>query len=38
VTSPVARALIGKQVEDQVQVAVPAGRREYEVREIRLEP
>lgn len=37
VTSPVARALIGKQVEDQVQVAVPAGRREYEVREIRLE-
>jgi transcription elongation factor GreA len=38
VTSPVARALIGKQVEDQVQVVVPAGRREYEVREIRLEP
>jgi transcription elongation factor GreA len=38
VTSPVARALIGKAVEDQVKVVVPAGRREYEVREIRFEP
>lgn len=38
VKSPVARALIGKAVEDQVQVVVPAGRREYEVREIRFEP
>ncbi len=36
VTSPVARALIGKQVDDQVDVVVPAGRRSYEVREIRL--
>ncbi len=35
VTSPVARALIGKQVDDQVDVAVPAGSRSYEVREIR---
>ena len=35
VTSPVARALIGKEVEDQVEVSVPAGRRSYEVREIR---
>ncbi len=35
VSSPVARALIGKQVEDQVQVVVPAGSRSYEVREIR---
>jgi transcription elongation factor GreA len=37
VTSPVARALIGKAVEDQVKVAVPAGNREYEVREIRFD-
>ncbi len=37
VTSPVARALIGKAVEDQVKVTVPAGNREYEVREIRFE-
>ena len=35
VTSPVARALIGKEVDDHVDVAVPAGRRSYEVREIR---
>jgi len=38
VTSPVARALIGKEVEDQVRVAVPAGKREYEIREIRFDP
>ena len=37
VTSPVARALIGKEVEDQVQVVVPAGKREYEIREIRFD-
>ena len=37
VTSPVARALIGKRVEDEVQVAVPAGRRQYEVRDIRFD-
>ncbi|MEX2204849.1 MAG: transcription elongation factor GreA [Myxococcota bacterium] len=35
VTSPVARALIGKGVDDQVNVVVPAGSRSYEVREIR---
>lgn len=35
VTSPVARALIGKEVDDQVDVLVPAGSRSYEVREIR---
>ena len=35
VTSPVARALIGKEVDDQVNVVVPAGSRSYEVREIR---
>jgi transcription elongation factor GreA len=38
VTSPVARALIGKTVDDQVKVVVPAGNREYEVREIRFDP
>lgn len=37
VTSPVARALIGKAVEDQVKVNVPAGQREYEVRQIRFD-
>jgi len=35
VTSPVARALIGKEVDDHVEVVVPAGNRSYEVREIR---
>jgi transcription elongation factor GreA len=33
--SPVARALIGKEVEDEVSVRVPAGTKEYEIREIR---
>ena len=37
VTSPVARALIGKRVEDQVRVVVPKGKREYEVRKIRFD-
>lgn len=37
VTSPVARALLGKQVDDSVSVSVPAGTREYEVRQIRFE-
>jgi transcription elongation factor GreA len=37
VSSPVGRALIGKRVEDQVEVAVPKGKREYEVRQIRLD-
>lgn len=37
VTSPVARALIGKEVDDQVQVVVPAGKREYEIRKIRFD-
>lgn len=35
VTSPVGRALIGKEVDDEVSVSVPAGTRVYEVREIR---
>ena len=34
VTSPVARALIGKEVGDSVEVRVPAGTREYEVRRV----
>lgn len=35
VTSPVGRALIGKQPDDEVVVNVPSGRRAYEVREIK---
>ncbi len=34
VTSPVARALLGREVDDTATVTVPAGTREYEVREI----
>jgi transcription elongation factor GreA len=37
VSSPVARALIGKRIEDQVKVVVPKGKREYEVRNIRFD-
>ena len=35
VQSPVGRALIGKSVDDEVVVRVPAGTKQYEVREIR---
>ena len=35
VTSPVGRALIGRRPDEEVTVRVPAGTREYEVREIR---
>jgi transcription elongation factor GreA len=35
VTSPVARALIGKLVGDTVKVQAPGGPREYEVDEVR---
>ncbi len=35
VTSPVARALLGKVVGDVVTVRVPRGTREFEVLEIR---
>lgn len=35
VTSPVGRALIGKEPDDEVTVHVPAGTKTYEVREIR---
>ena len=37
VTSPVARALIGKEVEDEVRVSVPKGTREFEILEICIE-
>ncbi|HEB91837.1 MAG TPA: transcription elongation factor GreA [Deltaproteobacteria bacterium] len=38
VTSPVARALMGKEVGDEVTVKVPKGVREFEVLEIRYDP
>lgn len=38
VTSPVAQALMGKEVGDEVSVKVPKGVRELEVLEIRFEP
>lgn len=37
VTSPVARALLGKPVDEVVRVRVPRGTREFEIREIRYE-
>ena len=36
ITSPVARALLGKRVDDEVTVRVPKGLRHLEVRSIRL--
>lgn len=35
IASPVGRALIGKQEDDEVVVTVPSGKRRYEVREIK---
>ena len=35
VTSPIARALIGKSAEDVVEVQAPSGPREYEILEVR---
>jgi transcription elongation factor GreA len=35
ITSPVARALLGKEIGDSVMVRVPKGTREFEVLEIR---
>ncbi len=35
VTSPIARALIGREVGDSVRVQVPGGTREYEIADIR---
>jgi transcription elongation factor GreA len=37
ITSPVARALMGREVGDEIEVKVPKGRREFEVLEIRYE-
>lgn len=37
ITSPVARALIGKEVGDTVTVQSPGGAREYEVLEVRFD-
>jgi transcription elongation factor GreA len=35
VTSPIARALIGKSEGDEVQIQVPGGLREFEILEVR---
>ncbi len=35
ISSPIARALLGKRVDEVVRVQVPKGTREFEVREIR---
>lgn len=35
VSSPIARGLLGKTVDDLVTVRVPKGKREFEIREIR---
>ena len=37
ITSPVARALLNKQVDDEVQVRVPKGTRQFEILEISIE-
>ena len=37
ISSPIARALLGKTVDSVVRVEVPKGTREFEVREIRFE-
>ena len=37
ITSPIARALLGKGVDDSVTVSVPKGVREFEIREIRID-
>ena len=34
VTSPIARALIGKQVDDEIEVTVPSGDKFYLVSKI----
>jgi transcription elongation factor GreA len=35
ISSPIARALIGKSVGDSVEVAAPGGARSYEILKIR---
>ncbi|MGH0032695.1 MAG: transcription elongation factor GreA [Myxococcota bacterium] len=37
-SSPIARALLGRGVDDEVQVKVPKGSRTFEIREIRFDP
>jgi transcription elongation factor GreA len=37
ISSPIARALLGKTVDDVVRVEVPKGTREFEVRDIRFQ-
>ena len=37
ITSPIARALIGKSVDDVVTVQAPGGAREYEIVDVRYE-
>lgn len=37
VSSPIARALIGREVGDVAEVAAPGGRREYEIAAVRYE-
>jgi transcription elongation factor GreA len=37
ITSPIARALIGKQVDDVADVQAPGGVREYEILDVRYE-
>ena len=38
VTAPIARAIMGKELDSSVSVQVPKGTRELEIREIRFEP
>lgn len=37
VTSPIARALIGRRVDDTVTVVTPRGEKEYEITQVRFE-
>ncbi|MDR0965285.1 MAG: transcription elongation factor GreA [Myxococcales bacterium] len=37
VTSPIARALIGREIGDTVQVQAPGGLKEYEIMDVRFE-
>ena len=37
ITSPVARALMGKEINDEITVRVPKGTRVFEVLEIRID-
>ncbi|MGQ4273177.1 transcription elongation factor GreA [Terrihabitans sp. B22-R8] len=37
ITSPIARALVGKKIGDQVEVTAPGGAKSYEILDIRFE-